>query len=79
MREKWEAVSMSFERLTDEGPKGRAATSREFRRDDSRRSGIPWNPSAVRSGIRAQHESESELTPGASDLRDDGAIRFNVC
>ena len=25
------------------------------------------NPSAVRSGIRAQHESESELPPGAND------------
>ena len=58
---------MSFERLTDEGPKGRAATSREFRRDASRSLGIQWNPSAVRSGIRAKHESESELPPGAND------------
>ena len=28
---------------------------------------IPWNPAAVRSGIRAKHESESELPPGAND------------
>ena len=31
------------------------------------RRGIPWNPAAVRSGIRAKHESESELPPGAND------------
>jgi hypothetical protein len=40
------------------------------------------NPKKTRSrlsGILAQQESEIELPPGASDLRDDCGIRFTVC
>jgi len=44
---------MSLERLTDEGPKGREAT---------------FAAGETPHGIRAQHESESELPPGANDL-----------